>query len=75
MGGYAVCAVLNYADVIVDRAVSVAGFATIREIIHFYAISNINRFSSLVELLIVFVKKCDSGCVIPEILIDIMAKE
>lgn len=52
MGGYAVCAVLNYADVIVDRVVSVAGFATIREIIHFYAISNIKKFSSLVELLI-----------------------
>lgn len=52
MGGYAVCAVLNYADVIIDRVVSVAGFATIGEVIHSYAISNTKRFSSLVELLI-----------------------
>lgn len=52
MGGYAVCAVLNYADVIIDRVVSVAGFATIGEVMHFYAISNIKRFSSLVELFI-----------------------
>ena len=52
MGGYAVCAVLNYSDVIVDRVVSVAGFATIREIIHSYAVLNIKRLSSLVEFLI-----------------------
>ena len=52
MGGYAVCAVLNYADVIVDRVVSVAGFATIREIIHSYVVLNIKRFSSIVEFLI-----------------------
>ena len=52
MGGYAVCAVLNYADVTVDRVVSVAGFASIREIMHFYAITNIKKFSSLIELLI-----------------------
>ena len=52
MGGYAVCAVLNYADVVVDRVVSVAGFAAIREIIHSYAISNIKRFSSIIEYLI-----------------------
>lgn len=52
MGGYAVCAVLNYADVTVDRVVSAAGFASIREIIHHYVTSNIRGVSSLVELLI-----------------------
>lgn len=52
MGGYAVCAVLNDTDVTIDRVVSVAGFATIREIIHFYVTSNIKKFSSLVEFLI-----------------------
>ncbi len=52
MGGYAVCAVLNYADVTVDRVISVAGFATIREILHAYAVSNIKKYSSPVELLI-----------------------
>lgn len=52
MGGYAVCAVLNYTDVTIDRVVSVAGFATIREIIHFYVTSNIKMFSFLVEFFI-----------------------
>lgn len=52
MGGYAVCAVLNYGDVVVDRVVSVSGFATIREMVHSYAVQNIKRFSSLVEFFI-----------------------
>lgn len=52
MGGYAVCAVLNDTDVTIDRVVSVAGFATIREIIHFYVTSNIKMFSFLVEFFI-----------------------
>lgn len=52
MGGYAVCAVLNYADVTVDKVVSAAGFATVREIVHLYAVSNIKKISFLVELLI-----------------------
>lgn len=61
MGGYAVCAVLNYADVIVDRVVSVAGFATIREIMHSYASSNIKRFSSLIEFLILIAQSICFG--------------
>lgn len=52
MGGYAVCAVLNYADVAVDKVISVAGFATIREILHSYAVANVKKFSFLVEFFI-----------------------
>lgn len=36
----------------VDRVVSAAGFATVREIIHFYAASHIKKCPSLVEYLI-----------------------
>lgn len=52
MGGYAVCAVLNYADVTVDKVVSAAGFATIKEVLHSYTVSNIKKFSFLVEFFI-----------------------
>lgn len=52
MGGYAVCAVLNFADVTVDKVVSVAGFATINQVIHSYAKANIKKLSSLIELLV-----------------------
>lgn len=52
MGGYAVCAVLNYTDVTVDKVISVAGFAAVKEILHAYAVSNIKKYSSPVELLL-----------------------
>lgn len=61
MGGYAVCAVLNYDDVAVDKVISVAGFATIREILHFYAVSNIKRLPSLVESLILIAQSIHFG--------------